>query len=220
MEVITTANELYHHGILGQRWGLRRYQNKDGSLTPAGKKRYKIQSRDRYDIIKKGSSFQRIANSGERIDDRRKYVSLTDSDNYDYDHMSGKLWADNSKAMSTYVYKANKDLKIATGKRVAMDLLNKYGDQKIKNVFRDYEEEKDEWGEENTTNIYRDSVRKFFQDTMKQHGSEIIENYKKQKYDGIIDVEDWYHSGGFAEYPVILLNPKNNISLINESIRR
>lgn len=32
--------ELYHHGIKGQRWGVRRYQNKDGSLTPAGKKRY------------------------------------------------------------------------------------------------------------------------------------------------------------------------------------
>ena len=32
--------ELYHHGIKGQRWGVRRYQNKDGSLTDAGKKRY------------------------------------------------------------------------------------------------------------------------------------------------------------------------------------
>lgn len=33
-------NELYHHGTLGMKWGVRRYQNKDGSLTPAGKKRY------------------------------------------------------------------------------------------------------------------------------------------------------------------------------------
>lgn len=32
-------DELAHHGILGMRWGVRRYQNKDGSLTPAGKKR-------------------------------------------------------------------------------------------------------------------------------------------------------------------------------------
>lgn len=34
------SNELYHWGIKGMRWGFRRYQNKDGSLTPAGKKRY------------------------------------------------------------------------------------------------------------------------------------------------------------------------------------
>lgn len=32
--------EIYHAGIKGMKWGIRRYQNKDGSLTPAGKKRY------------------------------------------------------------------------------------------------------------------------------------------------------------------------------------
>ena len=32
--------ELLHWGIKGMKWGVRRYQNKDGSLTPAGRKRY------------------------------------------------------------------------------------------------------------------------------------------------------------------------------------
>jgi hypothetical protein len=34
-----SMNELKHYGVKGQRWGVRRYQKKDGSLTPLGKKR-------------------------------------------------------------------------------------------------------------------------------------------------------------------------------------
>ena len=57
MWTYNNSYELYHHGILGQKWGVRRFQNEDGSLTSAGKERYgagvKQKVKDAADEVKK-----------------------------------------------------------------------------------------------------------------------------------------------------------------------
>lgn len=74
-----SSDEFYHHGILGQKWGVRRYQNENGSLTPSGKKRYSAEHIDARELSKKGVS--RLTNDelrrfNERMNLERNYRDL------------------------------------------------------------------------------------------------------------------------------------------------
>lgn len=64
-------NELQHHGVKGQKWGIRRFQNKDGSLTNAGRKRRRKDGGDDAEEPKKSSSKSTKGSS----DDSKKTTS-------------------------------------------------------------------------------------------------------------------------------------------------
>lgn len=57
---VIRSNELYHHGVKGMKWGVRRYQNPDGSLTEEGKKHYGVKSINDIDILKKGTELSTV----------------------------------------------------------------------------------------------------------------------------------------------------------------
>lgn len=74
-------NTLAHWGVKGMRWGVRRYQNSDGSLTPAGKKRYDDSHEDyrRAHDKKKVSqmSDRELRERNNRLQMEKQYADLT-----------------------------------------------------------------------------------------------------------------------------------------------
>ena len=74
--------ELLHWGIKGMKWGVRRYQNKDGTLTPAGKKRYNAEMerlKNEEKILKNKEATRaklaKLENKQKEIDERKKALN-------------------------------------------------------------------------------------------------------------------------------------------------
>ena len=146
---ITNCDELYHHGIKGMKWGVRRYQNKDGSLTPAGKKRYLPEELGRKPIqkgvvvnsdgsitVSKGTSLQRLTSDKSRPLQDITYASMLEYDNAKYvKYIGGKgfFGGGRDKVVSM---KANEDLKapsIDEASKIMVYMLNT--NPKFRNSF-------------------------------------------------------------------------------------
>ena len=67
-------SDLRHHGIKGQKWGVRRFQNADGSLTADGRKRYGTDDlKDSLDKLNKADSFINTAKKYQSEKDRKEH---------------------------------------------------------------------------------------------------------------------------------------------------
>lgn len=104
------TNELYHHGILGMHWGIRRFQNKDGTLTEAGKKHVSRNSDEKPKIV------------------RKRLRDMTDAEL--------KESLDRLKREKEYMetYKSVTDYQRSRGEKFVIDVLEKIGKNTLENI--------------------------------------------------------------------------------------
>ena len=198
---------LAHHGIKGQKWGVRRFQNYDGTLTAAGKKHYGVS--DDYDgrIIPQNSNFYRITNNKEDVTyDGKKYLSTNKKDHKAWQKYIGDAYAERGYETYNIEYMPVKDLKIAKSEKVGELFLEaKKNDPQIFNqiVLDTLEaQRKFDYKSDDTTDLLS---LNFAMQT--KTGQQFINQLLDLGYDGIEDA----HGRNISKDPIIVFNPEQNL---------
>ena len=121
MYYVIANDELYHHGIKGQRWGVRRYQNSDGSLTSEGRRHYGFG--------------ERVANTTRKI---RDYMTVKDENGKRHLSKKGK-----NVIIGAGVAAAATTGAIIAGKRLANIAMSKSNNKAIENLGQEISDGKE-----------------------------------------------------------------------------
>lgn len=208
--------ELYHHGIKGQRWGVRRFQNKNGSLTNAGKKRYNDDI-----VLKKGTVIHRISMVNHENHTGHAYAAYKEKDVKTY-----------AKALSGFMdvydmeFKACEDI-VSPSKKKRVDTFIQLNNESsefrhnaakasimkyIPGVVKHYEKKYSNL--ENASQKVKDDAYQAFAYALvydKKLRDQYFSTLKKQGYNAMIDDAD-VGRGANTESPLIIFDRQRSLS--------
>lgn len=203
---------LIHYGIPGQKWGVRNYQNEDGTWTEEGKERRRVPKA--ITISKESTIYRAVRNNSNKFMDR-EYSYFNVTEDY-YRHSRATSEGFDGEFDADYELKPIKNLKIATldDYFYAVCKINKIDpNMYIKDIPKSVKQKgfdavnklstKDKDGMFNTSKTF----------------NSVVKELKKNGYDGFIDPVDGRYSIREDSYkdimPTVIFDPKKNLKIVN-----
>ena len=139
--ILSSDGELYHYGVKGQKWGVRRYQNKDGSLTSAGKKKarqeYRSDNKMAFELGKNatisGHAAARSMNRTVRLENKlEKQYEKDPGGSVSRTQKLNKKWQASAKTTAQLVETYTKQKNAA--EKHCKSLIDKYGREAVSSI--------------------------------------------------------------------------------------
>ena len=225
------SDELYHFGVKGMKWGVRRYQPYPSGSTGV----FLNQSRDNDIKIKKGSKAYRVQDSDIVSTTGQKYVSLDKLDSYAYVAATSigfgvkvDCYDEKGKAkdntLNIVSMEITNDMIAPSFNKTMETFINTVNDIGVKKVAKDvgtypngrYDRYAAKKFIENYKNVnsskaledaYLSFTQTFMQDTKSKN--QFFDSLKKQGYSAIIDENDYYYGKGMTNTPTIIFDSSN-----------